>query len=705
MSESDRPSLDAVWSTISVGAMNPAYAGQADNEVRTTRYRWWTFVPLTLFEQYRVLTNFYFLIVLVISFLPWSPVDWPYQLAPMVLVLVVSMVKSGIEDLIKHAEDRRRNGSPSQVFRCGSWATIRGADLRVGDILRITEDSMVPADVLFVGSDNEHGLCYFSEATLNGETAVKTIQSHCAFDSRSALDQLTDREWSVAVGAPNRDLTRFHARLQSGNDFWPVSISNMLLRGVTTVLTKNVIGIVICTGHDTKIMQNIHPPPAKLTAFDHRLNQMLIIVFVFKLCLVLVCTFLGVAFDTGRDFRLLGDLYPGYGTSWLEYFAQYFILYSYMFPVSLTVTIEFIRLFHAVVIYNDPAIFDSEFGTAAARNSNVICQLGVVSHVLSDKTGTLTENLMELRKFVTDGVTHTKGGKAQIPMLLAMAICNTVAVLEKDGKIEHHAESPDEAAFVAFAARHQIDLVFRSQVKMGVEIRGRRIEYDILAMLPFDSDRKRQSILVRASGGPAILYCKGADSVISQRSVDFNCEDSVAALANEGLRTLVFARREVPDEELNHWLERHRAAEAALNDRDRLVAESAAELEVGLSVLGVTGIEDRLQCEVPETIKWLRGAGISVWVLTGDKLETAIAVGRMSGVIMEDSDLLKIVGGQSETVGDCFASFANQNWTNPVLIVTGDVLEYAITDHLESFLNLADRCTGVILARSRHSMN
>jgi phospholipid-translocating P-type ATPase (flippase) len=427
---------------------------------------------------------------------------------------------------------------------------------------------------------------------------------------------------------------------------------------------------------------------------------MLVSVFVFKLCLVFVCTFLGVAFDKGDSFQLIRDLYPGYSRSWLEYFAQYFILYSYMFPVSLTVTIEFIRLFHAVVIYNDPAIFDKEFGAAAARNSNVICQLGVVSHLLSDKTGTLTENLMQLRKFVTDGVTHTKGSRSQTPILLAMAICNTVVVLERDGEAEHHAESPDEAALVAFAARHGVELVFRNQLKMGVEIRGRRVEYDILATLPFDPERKRQSILLRPPGGPAILYCKGADSVIAQRSVDFNCGDCLAALASEGLRTLVFARREVPDDELNPWLERHRAAEAALNDRDRLVAESAAEIETRLSVLGVTGLEDRLQCEVPETIKWIRDAGIRVWVLTGDKLETAIAVGRMSGVIMEDSDLLKVVGGDSDTVGECFTSFANQNWTNPVLIVTGDALEHAMADHLTSFLNFADSCSAVILART-----
>lgn len=67
------------------------------------------------------------------------------------------------------------------------------------------------------------------------------------------------------------------------------------------------------------------------------------------------------------------------------------------------------------------------------------------------------------------------------------------------------------------------------------------------------------------------------------------------------------------------WLEQHRHAETALQDRERLLRESAHRLECNLELLGATGIEDRLQDDVPETIAMLREAGIKVWVLTGDK--------------------------------------------------------------------------------------
>lgn len=159
---------------------------------------------------------------------------------------------------------------------------------------------------------------------------------------------------------------------------------------------------------------------------------------------------------------------------WLEYFAQYFVLYSYMSPISLTVTIEVMRMFHSILIHRGPMIVDEEFGHAVCRNSNIICQLRLVSHLLSNKTGTLTENLMELRKFVVDGETVFAESFAnsvaadasqvhqQLEMLLAMAICNSVIVFEKSGQPrEYKTNSPDEEAFVKYAAQCGVALLAR----------------------------------------------------------------------------------------------------------------------------------------------------------------------------------------------------------------------------------------------------
>ncbi|OHT10805.1 putative phospholipid-transporting ATPase DRS2 [Tritrichomonas foetus] len=756
-----------IWATIEVNGLdypkgqiniNSQYPGQVGNEVRTTRYRWYTFIPLTLYEQYRVLSNIYYILVLIVSFLPMSPLSYLFQLVPMVVVLIISMIKSGVEDLIKHFDDKKRNNAPAFVYRNGDFVEIKASEIKVGDILRITEDSMVPADCLYVGSKHESSLCYYSETNLNGETAVKTMQPHPAFSEKNAIEEVTTSQYFIDLPEPDRDLTRFDARLKNLNKFWPISIHNVLLRGVSTHYTDEVLCVVLRTGHDTKIMKNIKTPPAKRTQFDKNLNRILIIVFIFKMILCLISTFLGVEGDKGNSFPLIKETYSSYGSAFLEYFTQYFVLYSYLFPISLTVTIEIIRLFHKCIVTFDPLIYDPEFGHAYAHNSNVIVQLGQVTHILSDKTGTLTENKMELLKIATnegkfdavDFLNTAEGDNTIIEkslnMLIAMAICNNVIVHKKrNGKLEYNADSPDEAAFVSFAAKCGVKLIARGLNSLSVDINGKLVDYEILADLPFSSERKRMSIVVKSGDNPAIIYTKGADNIMAERIDDFkqrkteenqilitnkneikgydeksgnnksisrsmsrsqkkqNVEnqDIVNEFASLGLRTLVFASKEIPDDALNSWLKNYREAEAALNDRDNLIFNIAAMIETNLKYIGISGVEDRLQDEVPATIQWVRNAGIKLWVLTGDKLETAIAIGRTSGVIRQDSEMM-IISARNETdVEKALDKYIDgiSSFTNPVLVMTADSVEYASTKFSSKFMELANHCDSVILCR------
>ena len=340
----ERDLASNVWATIEINGPNDNYPGQKGNEIRTTRYRWYSFIPMTFLEQYRVLSNIYYIFVLIVCFLPMSPVHYLFQLIPMLVVLIVSMIKAGVEDLMKHFEDKKRNQAPVLIYQNGQFVQKRAQDIRVGNIIKITEDSMIPADLLYVGSNQESGLCYYSETNLNGETAVKTMQTHPAFEGQNPIDLVTRKKYTVDVGEPDRDLTRFDARLKCGSQFWSISVHSVLFRGVSTHYTDSVYGIVLRTGHDTKIMKNVRQTPSKLTTFDKNLNRILIIVFVFKMILCLLSTFLGVWLDKGDRFPMIKTLYPGYGQSFFEYFTQYFVLYSYLFPISLTVTIEIIRL-------------------------------------------------------------------------------------------------------------------------------------------------------------------------------------------------------------------------------------------------------------------------------------------------------------------------------------------------------------------------
>ncbi|KAH0789466.1 phospholipid-translocating P-type ATPase, flippase family protein [Histomonas meleagridis] len=635
----------------------------------------------------------------------------------MLVVLAVSMIKAGVEDLMKHQEDNARNNTPVTVFRDQKWQQIRSKEVQVGDIIKITNDSMVPSDILFISSSNESHICYYSESELNGETTIKVMLPHPFLEGcDDKLTQLIQNQYQIEVKAPDRDLTSYDCRIKCNDNFWPISIHNVLLRGMCTHYTNEIIGIVIRTGHDTKIMQNVQHPPSKLTKFDHNLNRILILIFSLMVILCFLCTFLGVKFDKGGSFKFIDNLYPGYGNSFLQYFVQYFILFSYMFPISMTVTIEIIRTYNKVLISYDPLLRDKEYGKGFSNNSNVICQLGLIDYILSDKTGTLTENKMKLEKLAIGNIKFDANKfieqvsldknlfETSLPMLLSFALCNNVIVHNNndDGTIKYDSDSPDEAAFVSFAAKCGVKLIFRSQTSIEVEILNERKEYKILAMLKFTSERKRMSILLQHENEPVILYTKGADTVLSQMISNYAENDISNEFANLGLRTLMFCTRKIENEELDEFIDAFHFAESSLINREEQIENCITQIEKNMKYIGITGIEDCLQDKVPETIQWLKDAGLKIFVITGDKLETAVAIGKTSKIISTNSNIIIINSSEISTIKRILEENHENlgNFSNVSLIIQSNSFEVIMNNnYFDEFWSYVSECDSIIFAR------
>lgn len=220
----------------------------------------------------------------------------------------------------------------------------------------------------------------------------------------------------------------------------------------------------------------------------------------------------------------------------------------------------------------------------------------------------------------------------------------------------YEAESPDELALVNAAYSYDCCLVNRGPQHLVVSAFNRGVfEYEILKVLPFDSSRKCMSVVVRKVGSPEIsLYTKGADSSImaalapcaphtDARALCERTQQQLDMYAKQGLRVLVMAKKMLALDEYVEWLRQHQEIEMSMENREKRLRESYAELEKNLVLLGATGIEDRLQEGVPETIEALRAAGIAIWVLTGDKPETAINVAYSARVFQEKMELLRWV--------------------------------------------------------------
>ena len=174
---------------------------------------------------------------------------------------------------------------------------------------------------------------------------------------------------------------------------------------------------------------------------------------------------------------------------------------------------------------------------------------------------------------------------------------------------------------------------------------GNSVEYEILNVCEFNSTRKRMSTIVRGPDGRIKIFCKGADTVILERLSDKQpyTEKTLLHLedyATEGLRTLCIAYRDVPDAEYRQWVSIYDQAAATINGRGEALDKAAELIEKDMFLLGATAIEDKLQDGVPDTIHTLQMAGIKVWVLTGDRQETAINIGMSCKLISESMNLV-----------------------------------------------------------------
>lgn len=231
--------------------------------------------------------------------------------------------------------------------------------------------------------------------------------------------------------------------------------------------------------------------------------------------------------------------------------------------------------------------------------------------------------------------------------LTLLAVCHTVIPeKDEDGKYIYHAASPDERALVAGATNFGYVFEMRTPNTVQIDALGKRESYEILNVLEFTSARKRMSVIVRNAKGEIKLYCKGADTVIYERLApngqayrDITLRH-LEDFATEGLRTLCCAVAVIPEDIYTEWKETYHKASTAMQHRERKVEDAANLIENNLILLGATAIEDKLQDGVPETIAALLKADINIWVLTGDKQETAINIGYSCKLISQGMDLI-----------------------------------------------------------------
>ncbi|ODV87328.1 hypothetical protein CANARDRAFT_195218 [[Candida] arabinofermentans NRRL YB-2248] len=668
----------------------------------------------------------------------------------------------------------------SPTFKKDYWKNIH-----VGDIVKIKNNDSIPVDLLILSTSDHDGACYVETKNLDGETNLKVKQA--LKSSASAIKSVNDlgrcKFWLESEG-PKSNLYSYQGNLKyyvSGDEKneianEPVTINNLLLRGCTLRNTKWVVGIVAFTGDDTKIMMNAGVTPTKRSRIARELNWSVILNFLLLFILCLVSGIVnGIYYNrdnNSRDAFEFGTIAGSPAVNGLVGFVVAIILYQSLVPISLYISIEIIKTAQAYFIYSDVLMYYQRLDYPCTPKSwNISDDLGQIEYIFSDKTGTLTQNVMEFKKCTINGVSYGrayteayagirrrqgidveeesarekleikndkakmiellkevnsgnisndideeltftskefaddlkgKHGEAQKlaneHFMLALALCHSVLTEPsetKPGKLELKAQSPDEAALVATA--RDVGFEFTDRTKKGVvlNVQGVEKEYQILNILEFNSTRKRMSAIIKIppttrDGEPtALLICKGADSIIYSRLSNNNDQsllDKTAVhleqFATEGLRTLCIAQRELSWSEYEDWQRKHEIASASLDQREEKMEEVASAIEKDLILLGGTAIEDRLQDGVPESISILAKAGIKLWVLTGDKVETAINIGFSCNLLENGMDLL-VIKTSGDDIEEVFGEDVYANLKGDRTAVVGALIDKYLRDNFD----------------------
>lgn len=836
------------------------------NTVSNAKYSAISFLPRTLYNEFSFFLNIYFLLVALSQIIPYLRIGYmSTYIAPLAMVLTISIGKEAIDDIARRRRDAEANAEPYTVLsfnasgatsrsRRAAGATIsrtydegtsgsgakvfditkRSRDLKVGDVLKLKKDQRLPADVVLLKSfsndsaltepqtsidalideevpepsDPLNELADEPQLPITSKSSAaeqESIESGESFIRTDQLDGETD--WKLRVpspltqnlkvsellrvkvtaGAPDKKVNDFVGTVELApkevNGYDPhidrgtsgssglnghvngdvrskresptasASLTIDQTAWANTVLASNTItlAVIVYTGKQTRSAMSTSPSRSKVGLLEYEVNSLTKILCALTLSLSIILV-------------ALEGFEPNNKKPWYVAITIYLILFSTIIPISLRVNLDMAKTVYGWMIERDQGIP----GTVV-RTSTIPEDLGRIEYLLSDKTGTLTQNEMELKKihvgtvsyaneamdevssYIKQGFTASTSpetlqsaslitpssvftaqaaagtatrtrreiGSRVRDIILALALCHNVTPTTDDegGEqvVTYQASSPDEIAIVKYTENVGLRLVHRDRkniVLQSVDSGRVVVRVKILDVFPFTSDSKRMGIILqfykgtesstspREEESEVWFYQKGADTVMSAIvAANDWLDEETANMAREGLRTLVIGRRKLSLQQYQTFASSYKEASLALYNRDAgMSAVIKQYLEHDLELLGVTGVEDKLQKDVKPSLELLRNAGVKIWMLTGDKVETARCVA-VSAKLVARGQLI-------HTVAKCRTKAAAQdaldflrNKTDACLLIDGESLALMLTHFRTPFISLAVLLPTVIACR------
>jgi phospholipid-translocating ATPase len=733
-----------------------------------------------------------------------------------------------LSDILEEEESAESQGrdAPTSTVR---EVIRKSRDLKVGDVLKLGKDQRVPADVVILKSTSndsasavspepvvtpsavatesllvdtvsdppidvssttiaeahqstsELGNTPSADASGAGETFIRTDQLDGETDWKLRLgspltQSLETSEFvrlRVVAGKPDKKVNEFIGTVEllpkgttgydphvpkgkgkavapdeeHGGESAPLTIDNTAWANTVLASNATTLAVIVYTGPQTRSSLSTSPSRSKTGLLEFEINSLTKILCALTLTLSIVL----VALEGFEHVE---------GVKWYVKIMRFLVLFSTIVPISLRVNLDMGKSVYSWFIQKDPGIEG-----AVVRTSTIPEELGRIEYLLSDKTGTLTQNEMEMKKIhvgtvsyaneamdevatyvrhgfsipaSTDGnqsatlvtpssvalttttATRTRReiGSRVRDVVLALALCHNVTptVEEENGHniTSYQASSPDEIAIVKWTEAVGLRLVHRDRKGMllqSVDTGRSVVRVRILEVFPFTSEGKRMGIIVQfmdgtetastsLDGGEIWFYQKGADTVMTSivASNDW-LDEETANMAREGLRTLVVGRKRLSVQNYQEFTSSYKEASVSINNRDAGMARVVSHyLEKDLELLGVTGVEDKLQRDVKPSLELLRNAGIKIWMLTGDKVETARCVAVSAKLVARGQYIHTIAKLKRKDNAQDHLDFLRSK-TDACLLIDGESLALLLTHFRTEFISLAVLLPAVVACR------
>ena len=739
-------------SSYAVFLNNPQFNPKTPNKISTSKYQWNSFLPKMLMEQFTRMANAYFLIIAIfqsekeISYSNGNPVI----LLPLCFVILINGIKDLFEDNKRKRSDQAENDSLCQVYnkQTGTYVAKRWKDIMLGDIVKVENNRAFPADLLLLNSSNPNGTCHVETTNIDGETNLKQKQANAQLKALTQ-DNIIPKTFNYVciTKQPNEYIYQFegvlyktdtNGEIDNYNEFIYVDKDSFLLRGCYLKETEYIIGAVIYVGNETKSIINTPSARGKVSSLERVMNYQILIIFLLQIILSSICAIIYIV-NYIKMFPVLNtyiyvdkqvDEHSSSGQMFLIGMGIWTLLFTNFVPISLLVTLEGVKFFQAYMIGSDVGMYDTtrKIGTTV-HTSTLNEELGQVKYVFTDKTGTLTKNNMVFKCISVDGKVYNSNeldvmktnmnmnnehANAMHLFMIGICACNSVIPDNKKGNddIIYHASSPDEKALVCFAKT--MGYVFKERTydkKIQIQIDNVEYIYEILNVFEYTSERKRMGVIVKTPNGNIKLFVKGADSVVStllvQDDKNVNTMNQTQlhldAFAIQGLRTLMFAYKPLTLDEYNTFNGEYQRMMGNIHKSENDIENVYANIERDLTLLGATAIEDELADGVSDTIASLIKVGIKIWMLTGDKLETAKNIAYSCNLFHKEMTIITIKEHSSpnEIQSQLYTQLQHSRNKLIALLISSEALTVIFNDNtlLELFYKVTIRCQSVVCSR------